>query len=318
MINKTPSKSSLYKIIFKKTFSKYNHKPLNIEFVINYLSILSNGTVITIQSTSLYQWKDITMTIIINKHKELLDIKNLVELPNSESDLIGFSTKNNLNIFSLKNCNHLQIFDQHEWEIRTIVPLSNNKIASGANDHTIKVFDYITGEYLINFQAHSWAVNKIIKINEENKLASCSIDGVIKVWDLDKEECLTEMDDNGAGINDIIESNDKKIISVSDDEKIQIWDWKIAKCLYTIKTANNELIFWIGCGKFATFSDTILEIWDYENKDKIVTLENRGGIIKDISMISYTSFDKLMTHFRIYTFWIGECIILEAQNSLMN
>ena len=317
MLNKIPSKGSLYKIIFKKTFSKYNHKPLANELVINYLSILSDGTIITIQSASLYQWKDLSMTTIINKHKEILDIKNLVEIPNSKSEIIGFSTRNILNIFSLKGCNHLQIFDQHEWEIRTIVPFSNNKIASGSNDHTIKVFDYITGEYLINFLAHSWGVNKIIKINNEYKLASCSIDGIIKVWDLDKEECLRKISDD-AGFNDIIESNDNKIISVSDNESIKIWDWTIPQCLYTIKTQNSELIFWIGYGTFATFSDGILEIWDYENKDKILTFENRGQIIKDISLINYTSIDRLTTLSRIYTFWIGEGIIFEAQNSLMN
>ena len=69
--------------------------------------------------------------------------------------------------------------------VRSIIKLTENKIASGA-DNTIKIWNIITGGCIKTFKVHSDCVNCLIKLNEY-QIASCSIDKCIKICDLFNE-----------------------------------------------------------------------------------------------------------------------------------
>lgn len=325
MINNIPQNHheySLYKINYKNTYSKFKLNELHDDFLINFLIHLSDGSVITIKGNSLYQWNSFTFTKRVKKYKDQLDIKHIIEIANSESKniLLAYSTANILKILCLSTLDIIHSFDNHEWEITSILNIPPNKVITSSNDNTIKMFDYITGDYLLNFNAHIWVVNKIIVLySESNKIASCSTDRSIKVWDIEDEVCSTVLEGHEDGVTDICESEEGKIISVGEDRCIKIWNWKKAYCEYTIECEDYEFssIWWIGSQKFMTFGEGSLCIWDYANRKKILVYEMGGGMIKGISLGKRIVQNNILIGVEsVYVFWIGQSIELKATSNI--
>ena len=61
--------------------------------------------------------------------------------------------------------------------------LPRNKVTSGSNDKTIKIWDTITGNCLKTILGHTDKVYCIDKLNE-NQIISGSKDNTIRIWDI--------------------------------------------------------------------------------------------------------------------------------------
>jgi WD40 repeat protein len=55
-------------------------------------------------------------------------------------------------------------------------------MASASNDHTLKVWDAMTGREILTLQGHAKLVNSLAINSDGTRLASCSDDGTVKVW----------------------------------------------------------------------------------------------------------------------------------------
>ena len=64
-----------------------------------------------------------------------------------------------------------------------MIKINKNKIASGGQDKSIKIWDLITGNCIITLKGHSNNVSRLIKINKY-QIASSSWDNSIKIWDI--------------------------------------------------------------------------------------------------------------------------------------
>jgi WD40 repeat protein len=58
-----------------------------------------------------------------------------------------------------------------------------SKILSGSNEHTLKIWDGMTGEVLNTLEGHSDSVLSVAWNHDDSRIASACEEGTIKVWD---------------------------------------------------------------------------------------------------------------------------------------
>jgi WD40 repeat protein len=66
--------------------------------------------------------------------------------------------------------------------VQCVVAVSNEQIASGSTDSSIKIWNKSTGECFKTLEGHTGWISTIKVMSEQ--LFSCSNDTLIKIWDL--------------------------------------------------------------------------------------------------------------------------------------
>jgi WD40 repeat protein len=155
-----------------------------------------------------------------------------------------------------------------------------NKFISGSIDHTIKVWDYISGQCEKTLSAfntpnrHTHFVNSVSSfqdpINGKMKFVSCGYDYTIKVWDYVSGQCEKTLFHSNI-VNSVScfrdPSNGKmKFVSGSCDETIKVWDYYTGDCEKTLLGHAREVY------SVLVFQDTKYR------KNKIVSGSGNGTI----------------------------------------
>jgi WD40 repeat protein/ABC-type dipeptide/oligopeptide/nickel transport system ATPase component len=100
-------------------------------------------------------------------------------------------------------------------------------IASAGKDKIIKLWN-LEGQELKTLAGHTGAVNRIsFKEQDSNMLASASTDGTIRIWDLTNGREIKTLKRKGVGYpfwNVRFSPDGKKVVSVSDDALVELWN----------------------------------------------------------------------------------------------
>jgi len=90
-------------------------------------------------------------------------------------------------IFDINNYGN----ESHTNSIKSLVRAGENLLASGSDDSTIKIWNYITGELVYTFnyddneqQGHNGSVLSLVSLNNKDLIASGSTDSTIKIWNV--------------------------------------------------------------------------------------------------------------------------------------
>lgn len=158
-------------------------------------------------------------------------------------------------------------FRGHTDKVNCLRIFSNNLIASGSSDHTVRLWSIDepdTPEALVLI-GHLESVN-CIEVVDSNVLVSGSDDQTIRIWTIDCREhsgtviirthtipidspvlCLTKLIGHC-------------FISASEDGSIRVWDLHRTRCLRTLRSHKREVkaVVQIGCGNIISASQSIL------------------------------------------------------------
>ncbi len=147
------------------------------------------------------------------------------------------------------------------------------KIASGACDNTVKIWDIESKSYK-TLRGHTEFVLSVCFNSKGNLLASCSLDNTIRLWEVTTGLCLMTLTWHTGPVMTVAFGVTLSfgpadtLVSGSRDGTLIIWDVKSGDRLYTVKdpTYKAELVCFSGDGKmFVTRSkgfDTALKLWD--------------------------------------------------------
>ncbi|MFW6358566.1 MAG: WD40 repeat domain-containing protein [Chroococcales cyanobacterium] len=121
----------------------------------------------------------------------------------------------------------VQSLDGHNQSVKTVSCSPNNqKIASGSNDKTIKIWDIETGESqtLIGHRETDWFgdVNSVAFSPNGKILASGSQDKTIKLWELDTGKIVRSVQLKKSIYSICFTPNGKTLVSSGDDTKITL------------------------------------------------------------------------------------------------
>jgi hypothetical protein len=114
-----------------------------------------------------------------------------------------------------------------------------DKLISGANDHTIKLWSTDTWACERTLQGHTGAVVSLVVHGD--KLISGSDDATIKVWNLDTWACEHTLEGHGSGVYSLVVHRDK-LISGSFDDTIKVWSTDTWICERTLEDHDDGVL----------------------------------------------------------------------------
>ena len=174
--------------------------------------------------------------LLINEQKTYMDNINVKHLVKINDDLICFTSYTFFQIFNIKTKAVSQKANEHTKEITKIIYLKNGKLATGAKDSQIRIWNI--GENIILQGVLIEHEDEIIELRELSNelLLSADIKGKIIVWDINRLKLIQSfnLNSNIIGIDEIkaneylivfdnyfgIFVNNKKSIIQNNDNKI--------------------------------------------------------------------------------------------------
>lgn len=108
-------------------------------------------------------------------------------------------------------------------------------LASGSEDHTIKLWDVGSGQEITTLQHQDGGVNAIAFSHDGTLLASASNDTTIKLWDVSSSRLLLTLHGHNHTVFSVAFSpNDKLLASGGVDKTVRLWDVASGQELFTL------------------------------------------------------------------------------------
>lgn len=121
----------------------------------------------------------------------------------------------------------LQRLEGHEHSISSIAcSTDGQRLATGSEDKTVKIWDYFTGECLLTLKGHRDSVRSVVFSTDCQKVISASYHGTVKIWDIRLGNCLQTLKFNsGDGFYSAsLSPNGKLAAEISDERVLTIWN----------------------------------------------------------------------------------------------
>ncbi|XP_065362516.1 F-box/WD repeat-containing protein 7 [Calliphora vicina] len=141
--------------------------------------------------------------------------------------------------------------------------MSGNIIISGSTDRTLKVWDMETGQCVHTLLGHTSTV-RCMHLHG-NKVVSGSRDATLRVWDIEQGSCLRVLVGHLAAVR-CVQYDGKLIVSGAYDYMVKIWHPERPECLHTLQGHTNRVysLQFDGIHVVSGSLDTSIRVWDVE------------------------------------------------------
>ncbi|KAA8628623.1 hypothetical protein SMACR_09419 [Sordaria macrospora] len=162
------------------------------------------------------------------------------------------------------------------------------RLASGAGDRTIKIWDAASGSCLQILEGHSNGVCSVAFSPDGQRLASGADDCTIKIWDAASGSCLQTLEGHSNVVCSVAFSPDgQRLASGAGDRTIKIWDAASGSCLQTLEGHSN-VVFSVafspdGQRLASGAADHTINIWDAASGSCLQTLEDHSNSVQSVA-----------------------------------
>ena len=177
----------------------------------------------------------------------------------------------------------------HSKSITSLILLTPNKLVSGSEDKTIKIWDIQKRLCVSTITGNYERIESLLKIND-NTIA-VGAHHTIRVFNTDNKKELYTLVGHEKTVCTMIKISEDKIVSGSYDNLIKIWDMNSHSCEYTLYGHDTTVfaVLLLQDGKLVSGSgsrDRALKIWDLENKRCHCTLVGHKREIRCMAQMS--------------------------------
>ena len=115
-------------------------------------------------------------------------------------------------------------------------------LASGSNDHTVKLWDIETGQCLKTLQGHLDLIYSIAFSPDGRFLASGGPDQTVRIWAVSTGKCCQILQGHTDWIFAVAFSpTGETLATCSSDQTIKLWDWQTGRCLKTLQGHTDKI-----------------------------------------------------------------------------
>uniref|UniRef100_A0A7G3A8T8 Putative cdc4 n=1 Tax=Lutzomyia longipalpis TaxID=7200 RepID=A0A7G3A8T8_LUTLO len=141
--------------------------------------------------------------------------------------------------------------------------MSANIIISGSTDRTLKVWNADTGQCIHTLYGHTSTV-RCMHLHG-NKVVSGSRDATLRVWDVTRGICLHILVGHLAAVR-CVQYDGKLVVSGAYDYMVKVWNPERAECLHTLQGHTNRVysLQFDGIHVVSGSLDTSIRVWDAE------------------------------------------------------
>lgn len=141
--------------------------------------------------------------------------------------------------------------------------MSGRTIISGSTDRTLKVWDAETGACIHTLQGHTSTV-RCMHLHG-HKVVSGSRDASLRVWDIETGECLNVLVGHLAAVR-CVQYDGKLVVSGAYDYTVRVWDPDREECLHTLQGHTNRVysLQFDGVHVVSGSLDTSIRVWEVE------------------------------------------------------
>ena len=122
-------------------------------------------------------------------------------------------------------------------EVKSVKYLGSNEIAScywNMDCKSIKIRNLETGKIVRKLVGHTDSI-QWIEVLSNNQIVSCSNDNSIRVWNFQTGDSLKQLNGHTDSVIKVKAlPNSQKLVSISEDKTIKVWDLDIDSCVKTI------------------------------------------------------------------------------------
>ncbi len=157
-------------------------------------------------------------------------------------------------------------------------------VLTGAEDHTAKIWDVVSGRILKSFNGHTTTVTHARFSPDGKTILTSSYDNTVKTWDVQSGKLLLNLI-GAEKFNDALFSPDgKRFITSSEDANLKIWDSKSGLLIIELEVTED----WGTQPKFSpdgkivlALSHDLVNLWDSQTGKLIRTLKGHFSTIYD-------------------------------------
>ncbi|XP_014227031.1 F-box/WD repeat-containing protein 7 isoform X2 [Trichogramma pretiosum] len=141
--------------------------------------------------------------------------------------------------------------------------MSGATVISGSTDRTLKVWNAETGDCIHTLFGHTSTV-RCMHLHD-NKVVSGSRDATLRVWRIDTGECLHVLVGHLAAVR-CVQYDGKLVVSGAYDYMVKVWNPEREECLHTLQGHTNRVysLQFDGIHVVSGSLDTSIRVWDVE------------------------------------------------------
>jgi WD40 repeat protein/serine/threonine protein kinase len=215
-----------------------------------------------------------------------------------------------------KPSRNLSLSENETGRVWSVCLSSDNRCAlSGSSDHTLRLWDVITGQCLRVFKEGQSGINAVCFTSDQRRVLSGS--GVtLRLWDVNSGECLRIFKGHGKWVSTLCLTSDNRLaLSGGGDTTLRLWDVATGQCV-RIFDGHEESVSSIcltSDNRFALSGsgDKTMRLWDIGSGRCVRIFEGHTDGVRSVclsadnQLIISGSYDKKV---RIWDFASGRCL----------
>lgn len=193
---------------------------------------------------------------------------------------------NVIRILDEKTFEEVAQMEGHSGYVICMIPLPQNRMASGSTDGSITIWDTKTLKPIITLKEHSCAVNCLVYLKNGN-MASGDDNGNIYIWDMVTYRKIGELIGHTDRVNSFDLPIGADLASASDDKTVKIWD--VGKLQMTAELTGHRSRVSCLCSDhkhlISGSMDNSIIVWNIRTSKAIVRLNGHDDYIHFLAII---------------------------------
>ena len=161
----------------------------------------------------------------------------------------------------------------HKGVINCAIYYPDNKLITGSDDKSIKIWNLNTAECMFTFDQDNDKISKLLLTSDNKKLIGSTEEGSIKVFCMNRKQCVATMGQECTAIGDLCLTNEGNLISSDSASGVKVWNMETYECMKKLpeEMRTFEKMICLKDGKIAgsiSCNSNVIVIFNLETNDE--------------------------------------------------